>query len=118
LQDLARVLAVAAEGDRIVGEAGHLEIYDITSGKKLTAIPGTSAAISGNGRVLVVPGAERDSFLAWDLDARAVRAVLRFPGGVDGNANYRLSRDGRDVVFAEPAGWVTVFRLHGPPKKP
>jgi hypothetical protein len=66
--------------------------------------------ISGDLRLWVSQGKERDAYYVWDVDTGRLLAILKFPAPVEA-PRVSLSYDGRTILFAVEPDALYVFRL-------
>jgi WD40 repeat protein len=96
--------------------------YDRSTGKQIACfdvrardiLRSMGPQISGDHRLWVGKGKERDAYYVWDVDSGRRLAILEFPASVE-PAAVSLSYDGRTILFAVEPDSLYVFRL---PKAP
>ena len=107
-----RGLALAPDGKRLFSLGGDIRIWDLDSGKQISALPGPmlparndppAFALNGPGTLALTPGGKRliwsgnDDITVWDLDAGKAAHVLRTPKAV---TSLTVSADGRLLCSA------------------
>jgi hypothetical protein len=94
------------------------KFYEMSTGREIASfdvrardIPRSQyPLISGNLRLWVGKGKERDAYYVWDVDSGRRLAILKFPAPVEA-AGVSLSYDGRTILVAVEPGSLYVFRL-------
>ncbi|MDE0635083.1 MAG: WD40 repeat domain-containing protein [Candidatus Poribacteria bacterium] len=80
------------------GAEGHIELWDVKTGKQLAALPWSDIKFSGDGKTLAI--IQRTACAIWDMTTR--RKIATFPDA----KTVRFSGDGKTLVIIKDNGYV------------
>jgi large repetitive protein len=93
----------------IANETLGLDIWDLTSGTRITSLPmeGNGLALSPDGTVIYVTGSIAGTINIVDRQTRAIKTTITTGGAP---RNMAFNKYGQEALITKESGYVTIIR--------